>query len=440
MTFADLVVFLASGTGDTIPYICQNASAVVPVHSHADASDVAPGMIFTDRYVLAQTCLQEQAEYGELVGTAFTARDLMRIVDALGEDGLLRFWGELPLSDRILYWYLFSLNPETGISYGSALGAAAAAMFPDRMDRVVLDAVLNQHQYWEGLDYEQPAKADGALHLFCEACIEGGETCILSQYASTADELERKIYDLFDSVRHQPLALGPTNAAVVRYDMLKTNVVTGLRIPTALWQINAMMLDSIFTPNATMYQETTAILTGLFDGEEESWPELGIEGGCGIRCSDSSFRSNSLEDLYPVIEGYQNVSKLAGAFLVGPGPMTCSQWPFEAKERVEWTGGYETRHPLLFVGNTYDPLTPVDSAYNASADFPGSAVVEQNSSGVSAAPLTMSGSGLVSCLTVDVGTNTSFSIISTHPSIILPRARPMSSGTISSTAPSRRRA
>jgi hypothetical protein len=37
----------------------------------------------------------EQAkEVGELIGTGFTARDMMQIVDALDEDGMLRFWGE----------------------------------------------------------------------------------------------------------------------------------------------------------------------------------------------------------------------------------------------------------------------------------------------------------------------------------------------------------
>lgn len=30
----------------------------------------------------------------ELIGTAFVARDMMHIVDALGEDGMLRYWGD----------------------------------------------------------------------------------------------------------------------------------------------------------------------------------------------------------------------------------------------------------------------------------------------------------------------------------------------------------
>lgn len=38
---------------------------------------------------------------GEFVGTAFVARDFMAVVDALGEDGLLRYWGEsLVLAER----------------------------------------------------------------------------------------------------------------------------------------------------------------------------------------------------------------------------------------------------------------------------------------------------------------------------------------------------
>jgi pimeloyl-ACP methyl ester carboxylesterase len=35
-----------------------------------------------------------------------------------------------------------------GFSYGTTLGATAAAMFPDRIDKMILDAVQNVHEYY----------------------------------------------------------------------------------------------------------------------------------------------------------------------------------------------------------------------------------------------------------------------------------------------------
>ena len=39
-------------------------------------------------------CKERMAKYGSYIGTAFVARDLMSVVDALGEDGMLRYWGK----------------------------------------------------------------------------------------------------------------------------------------------------------------------------------------------------------------------------------------------------------------------------------------------------------------------------------------------------------
>lgn len=59
-----------------------------------NASDTALGRIWADSQVFSQTCYTAQNKTGDLVGTAFAARDMMQIVDALEEDGLLRFWGK----------------------------------------------------------------------------------------------------------------------------------------------------------------------------------------------------------------------------------------------------------------------------------------------------------------------------------------------------------
>lgn len=61
----------------------------------SDESDDSLDQLWERAGALAKAC-SDKAEHGDLVGTAFVARDMMRVVDALGEDGLLRYYGEDP--------------------------------------------------------------------------------------------------------------------------------------------------------------------------------------------------------------------------------------------------------------------------------------------------------------------------------------------------------
>jgi len=69
-----------------------------PVFSNA--SDAALGRLWGESANYALACQNVSGEIGGLVGTAFTARDLMRIVDAVEDDGLLRYWGTFGILHR----------------------------------------------------------------------------------------------------------------------------------------------------------------------------------------------------------------------------------------------------------------------------------------------------------------------------------------------------
>ena len=60
-----------------------------------NASDTSPGYLWSITNIMAQLCYQNGNDTGSFLGTAFVVRDMMQIVDALDEDGLLRYWGEL---------------------------------------------------------------------------------------------------------------------------------------------------------------------------------------------------------------------------------------------------------------------------------------------------------------------------------------------------------
>lgn len=65
-------------------------------------SDVAVGRLWARGTIDAQNCYAYANKTGGLISTAFVARDLISVVDALEEDGMLRYWGELRVTGSML--------------------------------------------------------------------------------------------------------------------------------------------------------------------------------------------------------------------------------------------------------------------------------------------------------------------------------------------------
>lgn len=94
----NIVTFDPRGTGETLPFSCYNTTtertlASIEVPTAFTASDTAIGYIWAAKQMFGETCKLQEPETGELIGTAFVARDIMKVVDALGEDGMVRYLG-----------------------------------------------------------------------------------------------------------------------------------------------------------------------------------------------------------------------------------------------------------------------------------------------------------------------------------------------------------
>jgi pimeloyl-ACP methyl ester carboxylesterase len=99
----DLIGFDQRGTKRTLKFDCfptpkSEAVAQAWMYDSANSSDVAMGKIWANAGILAEQCSDQMKKRGALIGTAFTARDMMQFVDALGEDGMLRYWGRFSSS------------------------------------------------------------------------------------------------------------------------------------------------------------------------------------------------------------------------------------------------------------------------------------------------------------------------------------------------------
>lgn len=262
-----------------------------------------------------------------------------------------------------------------GMSYGSLLGATVAAMFPDRMDRLVLDGVVNAQNYYhhQGIDIDQFLTADSGFRAILAACIEAGpEKCALASLNSNAADLEATLIGMADKYGKNPVAVGGT--------------VINSRMVTELLFIVIKYTSGI----ATAAEHLTNLVTGTnltevvaYYDKLSSGVAIKNDSSMGIKCSDTFPRADSIEDIIPDVEHMLQSSELFAPLLAGIAAQ-CANWPWAAKERYggPWVG-IKTKNPVLWFGNTYDPATPLASAKNMSAGFEGSVVVEQRGFGVS---------------------------------------------------------
>lgn len=94
----NLIAWDTRGTGDTIPFSCYKSDSIrtlenLVVPQTSNNSDTAAGELWSASTSNAMRCAEQLPEIGRLVSTAFVARDMIQIVDALGEDGMLRYYG-----------------------------------------------------------------------------------------------------------------------------------------------------------------------------------------------------------------------------------------------------------------------------------------------------------------------------------------------------------
>ncbi|KAI1371217.1 TAP-like protein-domain-containing protein [Hypoxylon crocopeplum] len=350
--YHDLVSWDPRGTGSTLRFSCWPNDTTGYFDSMgaklAGSADSAAGTLWAQGEIIANQCYTQLKETGELVGMAFAARDMMSIVDALGEDGKLRYWG---------------------ISGGTTMGATVAAMFPDRMDRVVLDGVMNAHEYYNS--YGEPqmvASGDGVFDEFIRGCLAAGPSKCALSHNQTFAELESTLLSLFTTLRDNPPVYA--HAYVVEYSPFKSYVYNALYRPRgypALAQVLADMARGDFASYA-------AALTA---------PPLPAQDQAilGIRCGDKGPRTDDFADLTPVFDEYRATSKWFWDWGWGYYVAPCAQWRTRARERYDGDFHVATSSPLLFVGNSFDPVTPLVSARNMSAGFEGSVVLTHDAHG-----------------------------------------------------------
>ncbi|KAK0445905.1 TAP-like protein-domain-containing protein [Armillaria borealis] len=304
-------------------------------------SDQIPHL-WASAQVLAELALEKDNGILNYISTDNVARDMLRITEAAGQEKLQ---------------YL-------GISYGTVLGSTFAAMFPDKVERMVLDGVVDVDAYYSGGWRNTIVDADKVMQSFFDGCVATGpDGCAF--YASTAEQISDNLDSLYDSLLIQPVpVVSPPFYGVVDYTALRNTVWYALYEPYGLFSILAEGLASLAAGNGTIIYRVQADVYNPSSGYDNSW-----DAGFAIACGDAANNTDSVADLFEYWDGIKERR------------IQCSGWKFHREGRFTGPVGGNTSYPILLIGNTADPVTPLSAAKKLSTAFLGSVVLTQNSSG-----------------------------------------------------------
>ena len=159
----DLVAFDPRGVGASSAIECD-----FPIDDNirllAEGDDAGWADLVADAEGFVDRCTPESRALFPFVGTNNAARDLDRLREALGDDGL----------------------SYVGYSYGTRLGATYAELFPENIRALVLDGAVKPTTDEAALNAEQASGFDRALESFAAAC-DADEDCLLREFGPTLE-------------------------------------------------------------------------------------------------------------------------------------------------------------------------------------------------------------------------------------------------------------
>lgn len=303
------------------------------------------------------------------VSTAIVARDMLNIARAHGRD-MLQYWG---------------------FSYGTILGSTFAAMFPDHVERMVIDGVADVENFFTGTWTGALHDTDKTLRIVLEACVAAGpELCAL--YEKTADDVHARLTSIYNGLKRRPLPFYDStgeNYGILSYKAARNSLFKLLYAPYGKNERYPSM--ELLNALAEVQKDNGLALARIAGLAPSRSPfkcacprkprrpvSNRLDTQSAIACADAGPRSDTLDDMEHEFLRMSELSEFADMWSISG---QCSGWQLRAAER--FTGPFvgDTAYPILLIGNTADPVTPILHARRISTGFNNSIMLQQDSGG-----------------------------------------------------------
>ncbi len=345
----DIVGFDPRGTGRSAPVDCLS-DAELDAYLSGDPTPDDPGEVASyKKSVLSfgARCLESSGPVLGHVTTIEAARDLDVLRSALGEEALT---------------YL-------GASYGTKLGATYAELFPEMVGRLVLDGAVDVSLDATTMAIDQAAGFETALRAYVQNCLDSTDNCFLGD---TVEEGLDTIAGLLASIEDEPLPAGDRELTVGNAFY---GIVTPLYNRDYWFLLSTALSSALEGQGSALMQLADAYASRNADG---SYADNSTEANYAINCLDdpTSVPFAQVPSLFPAFE---EASPTFGRIFA---------WAMTGCRGIEVQSSQEPLDirgagaaPILVLGTTRDPATPMKWAEALSAQLESGVLVERDGDG-----------------------------------------------------------
>jgi pimeloyl-ACP methyl ester carboxylesterase len=348
----DIVGFDPRGTGQSDPVDCLSDGALdayVAGDPEPSTPDEARTFVQLTRG-LGRGCAQLSGDLASHVSTQEAARDIDVLRAVLGE--------------RVISYF--------GFSYGTELGATYAELFPGRVGRFVLDGAVDPTLDGRESALTQAAGFETALRAYVANCLDVTDSCFLGD---SVEEGMQQIRDFLDQVQEQPLTT--TSGRELTAGLALYGIVIPL-YSRETWILLSQALRSAFDGNGSALMLLADTYTSR--SSDGSYAKNTMEAFPAISCLDDpeGIKPAQVPAEYPAFE---EASPTFGRVFAW-GLIACRNWPpARGLDTEPLTIDADGAPPIVVVGTTRDPATPLVEAQALASQLDSGVLVTRDGDG-----------------------------------------------------------
>jgi pimeloyl-ACP methyl ester carboxylesterase len=359
------------------------------------SSDAALGRLWSMHHAFGASCeLAEEEQEGpdikQYMSTAFVARDMLEITEKHAEyvakevaQKAAQKAGKRLSCHSSAYFPGESKLQYLGFSYGTFLGSTFASMFPDRVGRLILDGVVSSYDYTHSLGNGSLTDIEKAMTSFYTFCHNvGPDECAMATSNSSVLDIKERTQNIIASLYHDPLPIiSPDGPDFLTWSDLKMFLFGATYQPRFMFQPVGEMLAAIeqgggqtIDNYAATYRANHVFSCPVNGSEPVDLPASAV-ATTAILCGDGIDQTHLTKDEFAAYwELMDTVSPNFGSYW-SMLLMQCASWKIKSSYKFEGPWGANTSHPILFISNTADPVTPLRSGRYMHSLFPGSSIM-----------------------------------------------------------------